>query len=65
MYEGRDSSGIKDVLSMKLDGDIHLVVVLDYQLVLIVKYRRNVFDNDMSDYAKDMFVRLSKTYSIT
>jgi len=50
---------------MKLDGDIHLVVVLDYQLVLIVKYRRNVFDNDMSDYAKDMFVRLSKTYSIT
>ncbi|MRC99891.1 IS200/IS605 family transposase, partial [Bacillus thuringiensis] len=26
-----------------------------YHLVLVVKYRRNVFDDDMSDYAKDMF----------
>ncbi|PES74487.1 IS200/IS605 family transposase, partial [Bacillus anthracis] len=29
------------------------------------KYRRNVFDDDMSDYAKDMFVRLSENYNIT
>uniref|UniRef100_UPI00301725E6 IS200/IS605 family transposase n=1 Tax=Bacillus thuringiensis TaxID=1428 RepID=UPI00301725E6 len=34
-------------------------------LVLVVKYRRNVFDDDMSDYAKDMFVRLSENYNIT
>ncbi|HDX9707672.1 TPA: transposase [Bacillus thuringiensis] len=29
--------------------------MLYYHLVLVVKYRRNVFDDDMSDYAKDMF----------
>ncbi|WP_436867156.1 IS200/IS605 family transposase [Bacillus fungorum] len=36
-----------------------------YHLVLVVKYRRNVFDDDISDYAKDMFVRLSENYNIT
>ncbi|MFK4431464.1 putative transposase [Bacillus sp. RC54] len=43
----------------------YLVFSLYYNLVLVVKYRRNVFDNDMSDYAKDMFVRLSESYNIT
>ncbi|WP_125716057.1 IS200/IS605 family transposase [Bacillus sp. 2A33] len=50
---------------MKLDSNNHSVFLLYYHLVLVVKYRRNVFDNDMSDYAKDMFVRLSKNYNIT
>lgn len=50
---------------MKLDSDNHSVFLLYYHLVLVVKYRRNVFDDDMSDYAKDMFVRLSENYNIT
>ncbi|EJQ36489.1 hypothetical protein IEE_05334 [Bacillus cereus BAG5X1-1] len=50
---------------MKLDGNNHSVFLLYYHLVLAVKYRRNVFDDDMSDYAKDMFVRLSENYNIT
>ncbi|MFE9081159.1 MULTISPECIES: IS200/IS605 family transposase [Bacillus cereus group] len=50
---------------MKLDSNNHSVFSLYYHLVLVVKYRRNVFDNDMSDYAKDMFVRLSESYNIT
>ncbi|HGH1673102.1 MULTISPECIES: IS200/IS605 family transposase [Bacillus] len=50
---------------MKLDSNNHSVFLLYYHLVLVVKYRRNVFDNDMSDYAKDMFVRLSENYNIT
>ncbi|MEN1938911.1 IS200/IS605 family transposase [Paenibacillus sp. 102] len=50
---------------MKLDSNNHSVFLLYYHLVLVVKYRRNVFDNDMSDYAKDMFVRLSGKYNIT
>ncbi|MDA2208596.1 IS200/IS605 family transposase [Bacillus cereus] len=50
---------------MKLDSNNHSVFLLYYHLVLVVKYRRNVFDDDMSDYAKDMFVRLSKNYNIT
>ncbi|MEC5237747.1 transposase, partial [Bacillus mycoides] len=47
---------------MKLDSNNHSVFLLYYHLVLVVKYRRNVFDDDMSDYAKDMFVRLSENY---
>lgn len=50
---------------MKLDSNNHSVFLLYYHLVLVVKYRRNVFDEDMSDYAKDMFVRLSENYNIT
>ncbi|MCU5501451.1 IS200/IS605 family transposase [Bacillus wiedmannii] len=50
---------------MKLDNNNHSVFLLYYHLVLVVKYRRNVFDDDMSDYAKDMFVRLSESYNIT
>ncbi|HDR5278716.1 IS200/IS605 family transposase [Bacillus thuringiensis] len=50
---------------MKLDSNNHSVFLLYYHLVLVVKYRRNVFDDDMSDYAKDMFVRLSEKYNIT
>ncbi|PDY76534.1 IS200/IS605 family transposase [Bacillus cereus] len=50
---------------MKLDSNNHSVFLLYYHLVLVVKYRRNVFDDDMSDYAKDMFVRLSENYNIS
>ncbi|PGC33934.1 IS200/IS605 family transposase [Bacillus pseudomycoides] len=50
---------------MKLDSNNHSVFLLYYHLVLVVKYRRNVIDDDMSDYAKDMFVRLSENYNIT
>ncbi|HDR7602250.1 IS200/IS605 family transposase (plasmid) [Bacillus mycoides] len=50
---------------MKLDSNNHSVFLLYYHLVLVVKNRRNVFDDDMSDYAKDMFVRLSENYNIT
>lgn len=50
---------------MKLDSNNHSVFLLHYHLLLVVKYRRNVFDDDMSDYAKDMFVRLSESYNIT
>ncbi|MDY7522138.1 IS200/IS605 family transposase [Bacillus thuringiensis] len=50
---------------MKFDNNNHSVFLLYYHLVLIVKYRRNVFNDDISDYAKDMFVRLSMNYNIT
>ncbi|PEQ87936.1 MULTISPECIES: IS200/IS605 family transposase [Bacillus cereus group] len=50
---------------MKLDSNNHSVFLLYYHLVLVVKYRRNVFDDDISDYAKNMFVRLSENYNIT
>ncbi|MBJ8005374.1 MULTISPECIES: IS200/IS605 family transposase [Bacillus cereus group] len=50
---------------MKLDSNNHSVFLLYYHLILVVKYRRKVFDDDMSNYAKDMFIRLSESYKIT
>ncbi|PHE25981.1 IS200/IS605 family transposase [Bacillus toyonensis] len=49
---------------MKLDGNNHSVFSLYYHFVFVVKYRRDVFD-DMSGYAKDMFVRLFESYNMT
>ena len=50
---------------MNLDNNNHSVFLLYYHLVLVVKYRRDVFDNDISDFAKEIFVRISKSYNIT
>ena len=50
---------------MKLDSDNHSVFLMYYHLVFVVKYCRKVFDNEMSDYAKDMFVKLGKKYNIS
>ncbi len=44
---------------MKLDSNNHSVFLFYFHLVLVVKDRRNVFDDELSDYAKEMFVRLS------
>ncbi|WP_408863257.1 IS200/IS605 family transposase [Aneurinibacillus thermoaerophilus] len=38
---------------------------LYYHLVLVVKYRRKVIDDTISDYAKDMVVRLGENYNIS
>lgn len=50
---------------MKLDSNNHSVFLMHYHLVLVVKYRREVFDDKVSDYAKDMFVKLSVKYNIS
>ncbi len=50
---------------MELDNNNHSVFLLYYHLVLVVKYRRKVFSDNMSQYAKDVFVRISSSYNIT
>ena len=50
---------------MELDSNCHSVFSLCYHLVLVVKYRRNVFDDTISEFAKDMFVRIGVPYHIT
>ena len=50
---------------MKLDSNNHSVFLMYYQLVLVVKYRRKVIDNTISDYAKAKFESLSEKYNIT
>ncbi|EOO25919.1 hypothetical protein IIU_06063 [Bacillus cereus VD133] len=37
---------------------------MHYHLVLVVKYRRQVFDGDISNYEKDIFVRIGQSYNV-
>lgn len=49
---------------MKLDSNNHSVFLMYYHLVLVVKYRRKVFDTEISDFAKEMFVEIGSKYNI-
>ena len=50
---------------MNLDTNNHSVFLLYYHLVLVVKYRRQVFDDVMSEFAKDIFLRIAKLHNVT
>jgi len=50
---------------MKLDSNNHSLFLLHYHLVLVVKYRRQVFDSEISDFAKDMFAEIGSKYNIS
>lgn len=50
---------------MKLDSNNHSVFLMYYHLVLVVKYRKEVFNDKVSEYAKEMFVKLGEKYNIT
>ena len=47
-----------------LDHNQHSVYLLDYHLVMVIKYRRKVIDDEISTQAKDIFVRISQDYGI-
>ena len=48
-----------------LDNNGHSVFLLYYHLVLVIKYRRKVIDDAISDRAKEIFLYISKKYGIT
>ena len=50
---------------MKLDSNAHSEFLLCYHLVLVVKYRRKVFDEDISGRAKEIFEYIAPKYNIT
>lgn len=50
---------------MKLDNNAHSVFLLHYHLVLVVKYRRKVFDDTISERAKSIFEYIAPKYNIT
>ena len=50
---------------MELDNNAHSVFLMYYHLVLVVKYRRKVFDDRISDRAKEVFEYISPKYNIT
>lgn len=51
--------------TMELDTNNHSVFLLYYHLILVVKYRRKVFSDQMSQYVKNIFIRISSSYNIT
>ncbi|TFE30018.1 IS200/IS605 family transposase [Cohnella luojiensis] len=49
---------------MKLDSNNHSVFSLHYHLILCIKYRRRVMTDDISEYAKGVFVRIGENYHV-
>ena len=50
---------------MELDNNAHSVFLLHYHLVLVVKYRRKVFNANISLRAKEIFEYIAPKYNIT
>ena len=50
---------------MELDNNNHSVFKLYYHLILVIKYRKSVIVDVISDMAKSMFVRIGENYNIT
>ena len=50
---------------MKLDSNAHSVFLLHYHLILVVKYRRKVFDDAISERAREIFEYIAPKYHIT
>ena len=48
----------------ELDHNAHSVFLLYYHLILVVKYRRKVFDDTVSDRAKEIFSYIAPGYGI-
>lgn len=50
---------------MKLDSNSHSVFSLNYHLILVVKYRRKVIDDNISNRLKEIFEYISPKYNIS
>jgi len=53
------------VFSMKFDTNNHAIFSLNYHLILVVKYRRKVINDDISNRLKEMFEHIGLNYQIT
>ena len=51
-------------LSMKLDVNAHSVFSLHYHLILVVKYRCQVFTDEISNRAREIFEYIAPNYKI-
>jgi putative transposase len=50
---------------MQLDNNNHSVFLMYYHLVLVIKYRRKVLDDNVSERAKEIFEYIVPNYNIT
>jgi len=52
-------------ISMELDNNNHSVFLMYYHLVLVIKYRRNVIDEVISNRLKEIFEYVAPNYNIS
>lgn len=50
---------------MKLDRNQHSVYLLNYHLVMVIKHRRKVINDEISEYLKHQFIRVGEFYGVT
>ena len=50
---------------MEVDTNSHSVFLLYYHLVFVVKYRRKVIDDVVSDRLKEIFLYIAPKYNVT
>jgi len=50
---------------VQLDGNNHSVFLMYYHLVLVIKYRRKVLDDSVTDRAREIFEYIAPNYNIT
>lgn len=53
------------MIAMKLESNNHSVFLMRYHLVLVVKYRRRVFTDEISARARGIFEYIAPKYGIT
>ena len=56
---------IKGVLIVDLETNLHSVFLLNYHLVMCVKYRNKVIDDVISERLKEIFSYIAPAYKIT
>lgn len=52
-------------LMRELDHNQHSVYLMYYHLIMVVKYRRKVIDDDISESAEEIFEHIARGYGIT
>ena len=50
---------------MVLDSNNHSVFLMHYHLILVVKYRRKVVNDEISDCLREIFENIANNYNIT
>ena len=50
---------------MKLDSNHHSVFLMHYHLILVVKYRRKVINDTISERLREIFESIGPNYNIT
>ena len=53
------------VNTVELDNNNHSVFLMYYHLVLVIKYRRRVIDDNISNRLKEIFEYIAPNYNIT